>query len=340
MPLSLSGPPSNAEFASQQEAARQARRFRNAVRAAALGITVNLALTVVKAIFGLLGNSQALLADAVHSGADVLNSSIVMVSLLIGRRPADYNHPYGHGRAEAFASNFSAVVIAIAAVGVAWDSWNTLRNPHEAAPALAPLLVALGNFAIKVPVFLYVANVARATRSKSVAADARDHLLDVLSSLVVVAGIVGARLGVRQLDPIAGMGIAVIILLMAVQIVRDAAEELMDTTPDRAMQLRVAALAREVPGVRAVHAVAGRTIAGDMLIELHVDVDPQLRVQEAARIVDRIKARIIDAVEEVSRVVVELNSESYQPEALRLPEDRPHRAQRLRLPWRSLVEKM
>jgi cation diffusion facilitator family transporter len=333
MPLSLSGPYlSHAESTDQRNVTRQMRRFHRAVRAAALGIAVNLGLAVIKAIFGVLGNSQALLADAVHSGADMLNSGIVMVSLLIGRKPADYNHPYGHGRAEAFASNFSAVMIALAAVGVAWDSWSALQNPHEVAPALLPLLVAIGNFALKVPVFLYVATIARATRSKSVAADARDHLLDILSSLIVVAGIVGARLGVRQLDPIAGMGIAMIILLMAVQIVRDAAEELMDTTPDRAMQLRVAALARAVPGVRSVHAVAGRTIAGDMLIELHVNVDPELRVWEAARIVDQIKAQIINSVEEVSRVVVELNSESYQPDALRLPEERPN-TRHLRLPW-------
>ncbi|HZU77035.1 MAG TPA: cation diffusion facilitator family transporter, partial [Dehalococcoidia bacterium] len=102
------------------------RRFARGIRALALSIGVNLALIALKGTVGVLGHSDALVADAVHSGADLANAIVALGSLLISRRPADPTHPYGHGRAEALAANVAAMVIGAAGAVVAWEAGKTL----------------------------------------------------------------------------------------------------------------------------------------------------------------------------------------------------------------------
>jgi len=246
-----------------------------------------------------------------------VNSLLAFASLLVSRRPADITHPYGHGRAEALSANVAAMIIGSAGALVIWGSVTSLVHRRSTRPDWATLWVGLVAMALKLVLAVYTARIARRINSKAVNADARDHLADVLSSGVVVVGILAARLGAPLLDPLAGLVVGGFIIYTAAQIFLGAAHELMDTSLAPAVRAEVIAQAGAVQGIR-ISGVAGRTIGDMTLVEIHADVDPTISVAEAGRIVDEVKSRLIGCIADVSHVVVELNSGVFEPETLRV----------------------
>lgn len=293
-------------------------RSQQGLRAAGFGILANFALVVLKGTIGVIGNSQALIADAIHSGSDLLNSCISFVSFLYSRRPADWNHPYGHERAEAFASTIAGVLIFVAGLLIGKDSISSLLEPKHTIPSIWTIVAASIALFVKLGLSQYVQGVARRTNSQTMWAEAKDHLIDVVVSLIVIVGIFIARLGITWFDSVAGICIALFILETSLGILSDTARELMDTTLTPTQRQQIMNMVAAVEGVIRVQAVAGRTIGHTILVELHVDVNPTLTVAEGARIVDAIKAHILEHIAEVRTVVVELNTDTFEPDALRL----------------------
>jgi cation diffusion facilitator family transporter len=297
------------------------------MRSAALGIFSNAALVVLKGAIGIVGHSQALVADAVHSASDLLNSLIALASFLYGRRPPDWDHPYGHERAEAFASTIAGVIVAGAGMVIVRDSIHALVQPSRVPPSIFTLIAAAAAVAIKLALGRYVGAMANRTKSKSLRAEARDHIADVAVSLVVIAGIALSRLGFWWFDSVAGLCVAIFIFAAAATILYAAGRELLDTSLSPTQRQQIVAVVSAVPGVRRVQAVAGRTIGHMILVELHVDVEPTLNVAEGAVIVNAIKEHVLSSLPEVRTVVVELNTDEFEPDALRLmapPDRRAH----------------
>jgi cation diffusion facilitator family transporter len=288
-------------------------RFTSGLRAVGIGLFFNLALIVVKATVGVIGHSQGLVADAIHSGADLVNSSSVLASLLVSRRPADLSHPYGHGRAEALAAVFASFIIGTAGLVTAWEAIMALRAGRSEAPGIFTLWVAGAALLVKLGLYLYAAGVARRTRSKSVAADSRDHLTDAFASAIVIAGIAGARLGYPDLDTLGSFIVAGFVLYTAFEIFHDSADELMDTSLSGPIRAAIMESLSGVADVASVSGVAGRSLADSTVVEIHVDLDPEMRVADAARIADDIKQRIMTDVPAVTNVIVEMNSALEEP---------------------------
>ncbi|MEO7001039.1 MAG: cation diffusion facilitator family transporter, partial [Ktedonobacterales bacterium] len=234
-----------------------AERFAAAVWGPTLALVVNLALVLIKAIAGVISGSAALLADAGHSGADVANNVFVLASLFYSRRPADETHPYGHDRAEVLAAIGSAAILCAAGLYFGWDSIQKLIIGTPVPTTLA-LWVAIGTLVVKLIVSRVELAIARDVASQAVQADARDNLADVFSSLAVIVGVVGARLGQPRLDGLAGVAIAGLILWTAVQIAAAASHELLDHNLDPALLARVRVVAERTPQVGAVLGVTGR----------------------------------------------------------------------------------
>ncbi|HKD76440.1 MAG TPA: cation diffusion facilitator family transporter [Ktedonobacterales bacterium] len=297
---------------------REERRAREGMRAAIIGIISNSVLIALKGSIGVIGGSQALVADAIHSGSDLLNSCIALGSVLYARRPPDWDHPYGHERVEAFASTIAAVLIGVAGIVVAYDSITTLIYGETRPPAALALVAAGIALLIKLGLNRYVGAIARRTKSKAMATEARDHFIDVIVSAVVIAGIGLARLGATWFDGVAGLCVAGFILITATSLIYNAAQELMDTSLTPEQRQVILCIAEGVDGVRHVQAIAGRTIGHTILVEMHVDVDPAITVAEGARIVDTIKEQVLSHIDEVRTVVVELNTNQFEPEALHL----------------------
>ncbi|SRR5579875_1650464 len=285
-----------------------AERFAAAVWGPTLSMGVNLVLVVVKAFAGVISGSAALLADAGHSGADLANNVFVLASLFYARRPADETHPYGHDRAEPLAAGGSAFLLGLVGLYFGWDSIQKLIIGTPVPTTLA-LWVAIGALVAKLVISRVESAIARDVASQAIQADARDNLADVLSSGAVVIGVLGARLGYPRLDGAAGVVIALLILVNAVQIAATSAHELLDHNLDPESLARVRAAAGSVGGVRTVRAATGRIHGSDILINLSVEVDPAMRVDEAAQVADNVRQAVYQAAPEVGDVTVELNTD-------------------------------
>lgn len=300
--------PDGAASGSLSSQTSAAERFAKAVWGPVLGLAVNLVLVVIKAFAGIVSGSAALLADAGHSGADAANNSLVLASLVYSRRPADESHPYGHDRAEVLAAIASSFLLAGAALFFGWDSIQKLIVGTPAPTPLA-LYVAMGTLVVKLIVARVEGAIARNVTSQAVAADARDSLTDVLSSVAVIIGVIGARLGYPRLDGAAGIAIALLILFTAISIGGAASHELLEHNidPELVEQVRAAALA--VPGVREVTSVTGRGHGSDILVEMSIQVDPAMTVARAAVLANETRQAVYAAVPRVGDVMVEFNTD-------------------------------
>lgn len=286
-----------------------AERFAKAVWGPLLGLGVNLTLVVIKVLGGLASGSVALLADAGHSGADVANNVLVIASLFYARRPADESHPYGHDRAEVLAAVASAFILTGAGLFFGWDSIQKLIVGIP-EPSLLALWVAIGTLIVKLLVTWIEMQIGRKVQSQAIQADARDNLADVLSSLAVICGVVGAHFGNSRIDGAAGLVIAFLILFNAVQIGVRASHELLDQNLNADVLNQVRRAASQVPGV-SVTAVTGREHGSDVLVELSIEVDPHMSVERASELAEEVRQAVYAEVPQVGDVVVELNTNHF-----------------------------
>ena len=204
--------------------------YRDATRAALLGLLINLVLGAVKLVGGIVANSFALLTDAFNSIGDCLTSAVVLIALSFARRPADDQHPYGHTRAEAIAGSNVALIIILTALYLGWEAIWRLPVQHAPPPNWA-LWIAGGNVVIKEALYRYKVRVGRRTRSSAIIANAWDHRSDALCSLAVLIGLGIVRAGGPRFiaaDEIAALVVVAAILWSGFELFRKSAHELMD----------------------------------------------------------------------------------------------------------------
>lgn len=268
-------------------------------RLAVVGLLVNVALAGVKLIAGLVGSSFALVADAVESLVDIAGSAVIWGGLRIGARPADEDHPYGHGRAEALAGLTVSVIVMLAGLGIGVEAVSEILSPHG-APAAWTLLVLLAVVVTKETLARVTARAARREGSAVSAVDAGHHRADAITSAAAAVGIGIAVLGPRVFGPhphwaaaddYAALLAAGVIVYNGVRLARLPVRELMDHQPDD-LVARARGLALEVDGVRGIEKCRAFTRGSRCWIELHVEVDGTLSVAEGHAIGGRVRERL------------------------------------------------
>jgi len=275
-------------------------------RASKICLAINGGLALVKLATGIVGHSYALIADAVESLGDIFSSAIVWGGLVIASRPADKNHPYGHGKAEPLAALAVAGMLIAAGVGIAVQAIHEIRSPHQ-APAPYTLVVLLVVIIIKEKMFRFERRTALRIGSTAVIADAWHHRSDACTSAAAAIGIAIALIGgegYETADDWAALAACLVIVANGLRFVRTSVTELMDTTPrtDLAETIRVAAL--EVKGARLVEKLLVRKTGPKLLIDLHLEVDPDLTVRRAHEIAHAVKDLIMTRWPEVADVLV------------------------------------
>lgn len=275
-------------------------------RASKICLAINGGLAVVKLVTGIVGHSYALIADAVESLGDIFCSAIVWGGLVIASRPADKEHPYGHGKAEPLATLAVSGMLIVAAVGIASQAVHEIKAPHQ-SPAPYTLAVLIVVIIIKERMFRFEKRTADRIGSTAVIADAWHHRSDALTSAAVGIGITIALVGgegYEAADDWAALIACLVIVANGLRFVRLSVTELMDATPktDLADTIRVAAL--EVDGARFVEKVLVRKMGPSLLIDLHLQVKPDLTVYEAHQIAHRVKDLIISRWPQVADVLV------------------------------------
>ncbi|MBX3147608.1 MAG: cation transporter [Gemmatimonadales bacterium] len=258
------------------------------------GFGLNAGLAVVKLTAGILGNSYALVADAVESITDLVGSAIVWGGLRISGRQADRHFPFGYGRIEALTTIVVGLMLLAAAVGIAIEAVREIRTPHH-APAPFTLVVLVAVVAVKVAWSRHVMRVARQAGSGLVAADAWHHQSDAITSVAAFLGISIALIGGQgweSADDYAALLASGLIFWNGLGIVRPAVAELMDRAPSDELLAEIDRAARTVPEVLATEKIRARKIGTVLAIELHVQSDPALSLHEAHIVSGKVKSAI------------------------------------------------
>jgi cation diffusion facilitator family transporter len=293
--------------------------YREASRAAMLGLGVNLALGLAKLVGGVAGDSFALLADAVNSLGDVFTSRVVLFALWLAQRPPDRDHPYGHTRAEAIAASNVALLILMSALMVAWEAVQRLGVQHDLPPAWT-LWIAGTNVAIKEGLYQYKVRVARRIGSAVILANAWDHRSDALAALAVLVGLGVVRWGGPAFiwaDEAAALVVMSAILWSSASLFRRSAYELMDMQAEEGLVKALRQVAAEVSGVRGIDKLWVRKTGLEYLVDIHVEVDRLATVEEGHRIGHQVKDRLLELFPNVHDVLVHLEPHPGAPTDLR-----------------------
>ncbi len=285
---------------------RATQRYRQASRAALVGLLANLALGGLKLTVGVAQQSFALIADAVNSLGDGLASLVVLASFRVSQRPPDAEHPYGHSKAEGIAASNVAVLVVLSGVLVGVEALRRFDVVHP-APTSIVLWIAGGNAIIKEGLFRYKMAVGKRVGSTALIANAWDHRADALCALAVLAGAIALSLGAPLwADEAAALVVVGAIVGAGISLYRKAAHDLMDPQAESAQLERVRALATAVPGVAALDVVTLRKSGLVYFLDIHVQVDPQLTVEVGHGIGHRVKDTILEQMPEVADVLVHL----------------------------------
>jgi cation diffusion facilitator family transporter len=233
--------------------------------------------------------------------------------LRIAAQPADEDHPYGHGRAEALAGAFVALMLLAAALGIAIEAVREIRTPHH-TPRAWTLAVLVGVIVIKQVLASKVFQIGSETGSTAVMADAQHHRSDVITSTAAFIGISIAVIGGpgwEQADDWAALVASVVICYNGVKMLRPAVNDLMDRIPDDSVVHGIASAATSVPEVRAIEKLKVRKVGLQYAVDLHVQTDPQMSLHDAHIVSGKVKGAIRAAMPSVDGVLIHM--EPYEP---------------------------
>jgi cation diffusion facilitator family transporter len=282
--------------------------IKRGLRTTFIGIVVSFFLAAIKIITGIIGNSYALIADGIESLTDIFTSSIVLTGLYFASKPADEDHPYGHGKAEPFAGVAVAVGIFIAAMVIVVQSIYEIITPHH-APAPFTLIVLIVVIVTKETLFRFVIKVGTTVNSIAIKSDAWHHRSDAITSAAAFIGISIALIGgtgFESADDFAALFASVIIMINAYRIFKPALYELLDTAPPVQVIQKVKDTAVKVENVMGIDKCFVRKMGFDYLVDIHVLVDANLPVHKGHEIGHKVKDELMKEYSNISDVLVHI----------------------------------
>ena len=309
-------PESGPDFRTNSRSMERYERFGMADRVIAIGFWINAILMVVKLLAGHFGHSEAVFADGMESAADFVAILASMVALKIGRKPLDDDHPYGHGKAESIAAILVSLIIFATGGGILYQAIITIMDKDYGEPQLIAVLAALATIVIKETLFRYTRHVSEKLQSPAVEAIAKDHRKDALTSVVTLIGVVGAYFGAGLMDHLAAGLTAFFIFHIGWETFRNATNDLMDGQPPKELITAVTAIAEGVPGVEHVHQIRSRRSGQYLIVDLKLDMDPEMTVKESHDITSKVKRLIFERFPNVGDVMIHINPHEEQHEDL------------------------
>lgn len=281
-------------------------------RVALMGIAASAVLAALNITVGLTTHSTSVWATGIEFAGDVLASSVVFLGLVAASKPADDDHPYGHGRAETLAAFVVGFVLSAGGLGICWNSLQELGAAHP-PPAPLAFVVLLVAIAVRVGMSSLKFRVGRRQRSAALLADAWNDAVDILAATVALGAVTLARYDAGRFaaaDHYGGFAVGLVVVATGGRVLRDAALELMDTMPDGAMMTSLRTTVGDVPGVMGVDKAYARKTGLRYHVDLHVEVDPTLSVAAAHAIGGHVRRRVRDALPWVADVLVHVEPSS------------------------------
>nr|WP_122121590.1 cation diffusion facilitator family transporter [Alistipes megaguti] len=274
-------------------------RKRKIYRVTFVGFVVNLVLSIVKLIAGLVGRSGAMVADAVHSFSDLATDVVVIAFARISAKPRDPGHDYGHGKYETLATIIISLALAVVGAGILVDSIERIRIVLDGGllprPGVIALVAAVVSIIVKEILYRYTVRVGRQIQSPSVIANAWHHRSDALSSLGTLVGIgcayfLGSKW--RIADPVAALLVAVFIFKIAFDLIRNGLGELLEQSLPEDVEEEILHIVTDNPEVREPHNLRTRRIGASIAIEVHVRMDGRMTVEHSHDLTVEIERRL------------------------------------------------
>jgi cation diffusion facilitator family transporter len=275
-------------------------------RMAVAGMLVSGTLAVVKIVAGLHGHSTAVVADGLESGGDVFASGFVLLGLTIAAKPADWNHPYGHGRVEIITGLLIGLLLTVTGALICYNSLERLGRPREALASYVvwPLVASL---AAKTGLSAFKFHYGRKIKSDALIADAWNDAMDTISAVAAMIA-VGLTLYNPQrfldADRWGGFAVGLIVIFAGSRVAYDTAMQLMDTMPDPGMMAEIRQAAAGVPGVRGVEKCYARKTGLRYHVDLHLEVDPEMSVRQSHDLGHQVRLQVMERLDWVADVLV------------------------------------
>ena len=286
------------------------------------GSFVNFLLLVFKFVAGFVGNSAAMIADAVHSLSDFITDIIVILFVRVSSMPKDENHHYGHGKYETLATAIIGVVLFAVGVGILVNAVEAIIDFFHGKELAAPNIWALGAAAVSIvfkeALYQYTVYKGKNLNSNAVMANAWHHRSDALSSIGTLLGISGAMfLGEkwRVLDPIAAFLVSIFILKVAIELTKASLEELLEKSLPKKTQEKILNIIHSFPEVKSPHNLRTRHIGSNIAIEFHIRMDGNLSLNEVHEITKRMENALKAEFGPLTHIGIHMEPINYEKEA-------------------------
>ena len=275
------------------------QRGRRIYKVTVVGVLVNFGALVIKFVAGFVGNSSAMIADAVHSLSDFVTDLIVIVFVRISSKPKDKSHDYGHGKFETFATMLIGFVLLGVGLGIAWngisDILSVINGETLPIPGMIAFFAAILSIVSKEILYRYTLIRGRQLKSDVTIANAWHHRSDAFSSIGTAAGIGGAVfLGEKWtiLDPLAALTVSFFIVKVAIKLIKPCIDELMEKSLPDEIENEITAIVLSFDGVSDLHHLHTRKIGNKFAIEFHIRMDGEISLAQAHDKITEIERRL------------------------------------------------
>lgn len=268
----------------------------------------NVLLSGIKLIAGILGNSGAMISDAIHSLSDVFTTIVALIGVLLSKQPEDREHPYGHERLECVASLILGLILAGTGFGIGYAGIEKVISGEElAVPTMLPLIAAVVSILVKEAMFWYTMYYAKKVDSSAFRADAWHHRTDAISSVGAFIGIGLAKLGYPIMDPVASIIICLFILKIAFEISKDAVDKMLDTAGGQELEDELSDFILKQQGVERIDLLHTRQFGNRIYIDLEIAVRGDITLVEAHEIAETVHSNVETEFPNVKHVMIHVN---------------------------------
>jgi cation diffusion facilitator family transporter len=280
-------------------------------RTAMFSIAISAALSSIKITVGLAANSVALVSDGFESAADILMSGLVLIGLWVASKPADDDHPYGHGRFEILSGLAIGAVLAVSGAGISWRALAERNDQHT--PATFALWPLIGAVVLKAILWTAKMRIGRKSGSIALSADALNDAVDMCSGIIalIAVGIAIYFPNMSAADHWGGFAVGLFVIFFGLRVVRETALQLMDTMPEGKQMEEIRTVAMRVPGTLGIEKCFARKTGLRYHVDLHLEVDPELTVRASHDIATAVRIAIKNDVEWVEDVLVHVEPHAH-----------------------------
>lgn len=285
------------------------QRYQEARKVTLIGAGVNILLGVLKVIGGLFFYSHALIADGLHSFADLFTDMMVLFASKYGNQDADEEHTYGHQRIETAATLILSLLLVLTGIGIGWDSFQHVLSGSAQTPHYLALPIAIFSVIANEVLFFITKRVGQRIQSSLIIANAWHHRSDSASSAIVVLGIAGSLWGYPFFDPIAATLVGALIIKMGIDYGWESVRELVDTGVPLSEVEDIRHVISAVDGVCKIHQLRNRKMGSDIFVDVHILVPPWISVSEGHQIAQRVHVALTYSNTQIKDVTVHVDPE-------------------------------